>query len=181
PAVRANLLHAAEKAPVRGPAAAQREGAALSAFWQVGHHLDLVADYYYIDAADKPDLGPYILSAGRPVKDTPVYLQKQDFMESDVEVFTFRAGYDLADNIRLENATRLGTTDNGYVVTGTRGATRDASDPVAPGAATLSASTHQGWQEVDYFVNQTNLYLDAEIAGMKHQFVIGAEYSEHEV
>ncbi|MEA3301147.1 MAG: TonB-dependent siderophore receptor [Pseudomonadota bacterium] len=180
-AVRANLLYSDKDVPDRGPAAEERKGAALSAFWQVSDHLDLVADYYYMDAADKPDLGTYILSNGRPVKDTPVYLQKQDFMESDVEVFTFRAGYDLADNIRLENATRLGTTDNGYVVTGTRGATRDASDPVAPGAATLSASTHQGWQEVDYFVNQTNLYLDAEIAGTKHQFVIGAEYSEHEV
>jgi len=180
-AVRANLIFSDREIADRDPAAKERKGAALSGLWQVTDNLDLVADYYYLDAADKPDLGTYIVSDGKPVKRIPVYLQKQDFMESDVEVFTFRAGYDFADNIRLENATRHGTTDNGYVVTGTRGSTRDISDPVAPGAPTLTASTHQGWQEVDYFVNQTNLYLDMDIAGMKHQFVIGAEYSQHEV
>ena len=148
-AVRANLLYSDKDVPDRDPAAEERKGLALSGFWQATDKFHLVADYYSHEAADKPDLGTYIISNGSPVDDIPVYLQKQDFMESDVEVFTFRAGYDLADNIRVANATRVGTTDNGYVVTGTRGATRDISDPRAPGAATLTASTHQGWQEVD--------------------------------
>jgi catecholate siderophore receptor len=80
----------------------------------------------------------------------------------------------------FEHATRYGTSDNGYVVTGARGTTRDASD--ALGAIdTISLSTHQGWQEVEYFANQLNVLMDSEIAGMKHQFVLGAEYSQHNV
>ncbi|MGD9660951.1 MAG: TonB-dependent receptor [Porticoccaceae bacterium] len=180
-AVRANLIYSDRDIADRDPAAKERKGAALSGFWQMTDKFDLLADYYYLDASDKPDLGTYIVSNGKPVKDTPVYLQDQDFIESEVEVFTLRGGYDFSDGIRLENAIRFGTTDNGYVVTGTRGGVRDATDPLAPGVATLTGSTHQGWQEVDYFANQTNLYLDATIGGMKHQFVIGAEYSEHEV
>src|SRR5690606_8857967 len=88
-----------------------------------------------------------------------------------VKTFTFQVGYDFASNVRLENATRYGTTDNGYVTTGARGATGGG----------LSLSTHQGWQEVEYFANQTNLFWDTQLAGQKHQFVFSAEYSNHNV
>ena len=40
---------------------------------------------------------------------------------------------------------------------------------------------NQGWQEVEYFVNQTNLHLDREIGGLKHEFIFGLEYSDHSV
>lgn len=53
----------------------------------------------------------------------------------------------------------MGQADNGYVVTGARAASFGANDPRA-GASTITLSTHQGWQEVEYFVNQTNLHLD---------------------
>lgn len=180
-AVRTNLLFADQDVPDRDPAARERKGAAVAALWDVTDKLDLRADLYYLDAADKPDLGSYIVSGGKPNDDIPVYLQNQDFLESEVEVFTLRADYAFSDNLRLSNATRFGTTDNGYVTTGARGSTRDATDPLAPGAATISISTHQGWQKVEHWVNQTNLFLDLALGGMEHKFVFGGEYSEHEV
>lgn len=180
-AVRANLLFADQDVPDRDPASRERKGAALAGLWEASDELQLRADYYYLDATDKPDLGSYIVSGGKPNDDMPVYVQDQDFMQSDVEVFTFRADYEFSDTLRLSNATRVGSTDNGYVVTGARGNTRAATDPVAPGAFTITGSTHQSWQEVDHVVNQTNLYLDTNLGGMEHQFVFGGEYSMHEV
>src|SRR5690606_20084934 len=180
-AVRANLLFSDKDVPDRDPAAEERKGAALSAVWQATDRLDLHADYYYLDAEDKPDLGTYIRSGGAPNHRIPVYLQDQDFLQSEVEVFTLGAGYQFSDGLRLENTTRFGTTDNGYVVTGARGATRAATDPNAPGAATITGSTHQTWQEAEYFVNNTSLFLDTELAGLRHQFVFGLEYANFDV
>jgi len=178
-ALRINLMTADEDVPDRDPANRERDGVALSAAYQATDKLDMIADFYYLHAEDKPDLGTYIdRDSGSANEHIPVYLQSEDFLKSMVRSFTFRLGYDFDDSWRLENATRYGTTDNGYVVTGARGTQRDATDPDAPGADTISLSTHQGWQEVEYFVNQSNLYWDTELSGMRHQFIFGIEYSE---
>ncbi|NIB38743.1 TonB-dependent siderophore receptor [Pseudomaricurvus alkylphenolicus] len=180
-AVRVNFLHSYEEVPEREEADKARDGVALSATYKATDKLTLTADYYTLEAEDSPDMGTYIVSGGKPVKDIPVYLQKQDFLDSDVETFTFRASYQASDNLRVDNTTRYGTTDNGYVVTGARGDDREASDPIAPGAATIGLSTHQGWQDVEYFVNQTNIYFDTPLLGMQHQFLFSAEYSDLKV
>ncbi|SDS17051.1 catecholate siderophore receptor [Halopseudomonas xinjiangensis] len=176
-AVRLNLLHAYREIPDRGPADRERNGIALAGAWQATDKLDFKADYYYLDAKDTPDLGSYVDRAtGKPNDDVPVYLQRGDFLESDVETFTFRVGYDFTTDLRLENAMRYGTTENGYVVTGARGNT-----DLITGTPTIGLSTHQGWQEVDYFANITNLYWDKELAGKLNQFVFSTEYSKHDV
>ncbi|MGB1905985.1 MAG: TonB-dependent receptor [Spongiibacter sp.] len=181
-AVRVNVLHAYEDVPDRAPADRERNGAAISATTQASERLDITADAYYLSADDQPDLGSYIdSSTGKPNDNIAVYSQNEDFLESDVQTLTLRVGYTFNDALRLENATRYGATENGYVVTGARGTNRDASDPDAPGAATISLSTHQGWQEVDYFVNQLNLYWNTELAGQQHQWLFSAEYSQHDV
>lgn len=174
-ALRANVLVADKDVPDREPASRQRNGIALSGSWDANEKLNFVADYYYLDAEDKPDLGTYIDRTTRePVEDVPVYLQDEDFLKSEINVTTLRANVVFSDAVRLSNVLRVGSTENGYVVTGTRTGTRDVSDPVAPGAATLTPSTHQGWQEVDYTVNQTNLYVDIA----NHQVIFGLEYSD---
>lgn len=182
-AVRANILHSYKEIPDRGPADQERNGLALSVDYKATDKLKLTADYYYLKAEDTPDLGTYIVAGGgKPVADLPVYTQDgQDFLESEINTFTLRAQYEIDSNTRVENLMRYGTTDNGYVTTGARGATRDASDQEAPGAATVSLSTHQGWQEVDYFADQLNVYLTRELGGLKHNFVVSAEYSALDV
>tara|TARA_R110000868_G_C10971688_1_gene770105 strand:- start:7377 stop:9641 length:2265 start_codon:yes stop_codon:yes gene_type:complete len=178
-ALRANVLYADKDIPDRGPASEERIGVALSAAWQASDKLKLIGDYYYLDANDKPDLGSYIdRDSGKPNNDMPVYLQGEDFLNSTVNVFTLRGEYQLDNGMTLANASRYGSTENGYVVTGAGKSTRDVSDSVAPGADTITLSTHQGWQEVDYFINMTSLYFDTDIADMKHQFLLGLEYSD---
>lgn len=178
-AARVNLLHAYEDVPDREPADRERNGAAVSGAWTVNERLRLVADYYFLDASDDPDLGTYIVpGGGAPVDDLAVYTQDEDFLETEIHTGTLRIDYRLTDWLDVQNATRYGVTDNGYVVTGARGADRDASDPFAPGAATVSLSTHQGWQAVDYVVNQTNFFADQNVFGMRHQALASIEYSD---
>ncbi|RBP48877.1 TonB-dependent receptor [Arenicella xantha] len=181
-AVRANLLHAEEEVPDRDPASKERIGGLLSAKFQVTDQFSLLADYYHLEANDVPDLGSYFDQATRkPVSDIAAYSQDSDFLETQVDAFTFKADYQFTDNLRLQNATRFGKTDNGYIVTGLRGTARSEGDPVAPGVATASLSTHQGWQEVDYTVNQTNLFWDLAQGDVEHKLVFGFEYSDEQV
>ncbi|MEE2733173.1 MAG: TonB-dependent receptor [Pseudomonadota bacterium] len=184
-AVRANVLQTAEDVPDRAPADRERTGAALSASFQATDKLNVIADYYYLKAQDRPDLGTYIMpDGGKPVKDIPVYSQDSDFQDSEINAFTLRVAYDINDQLRVTNALRYGTTDNGYVTTGVRGNERASTDPEAPGAYTvaLSSRPHQGWQEVEYFVDQLNFYFDTiEASGIGHSFVFGLEYSDYKV
>lgn len=181
-AIRANLLHADEQVPDRDPAARERKGGLISGLWQVSDQLSLVADYYHLAADDVPDLGSYFDQESRqPVSDIPVYLQSEDFLDTEVDTFTVKVGYAFNEDLQLSNTTRYGETDNGYVTTGARGTVRDASDPLAPGAPTFTMSTHQGWQSVEYFVNQTNLLWATDIGSTYNQIVFGFEYADESV
>jgi len=168
-AVRLNALWGKTDVPDRAPADRERKGLAVSLTKEMTDATKLIADIYYLKAEDKPDLGTYIVSNGSPIKDIPVYLQDQDFLDSEVASGTLRLEHAFSDSVRFKNALRYGTTDNGYVATGARGGENSAS---------IALSTHQGWQEVEYFVNQANLFIDSDIGSTKHQFIVGLEYSD---
>ncbi len=173
-ALRGNLLYGYEEVPDRAPAERERKGLALSALLKPSDKFDIVVDYYGFRGEDRPDMGSYLFGAlpnRKPFKDEPVYAQKKDFLKSDVDTLTARLKYRFSDKVRLTNATRWGKTENGYVATGASYVSNSA----------LRLSTHQGWQEVDYFANQTNLFVDTEIAGMKHEWNFGLEYTDHAV
>jgi catecholate siderophore receptor len=182
-ALRANLLFGYEEVPDRAPADRERKGVALSGLFKPTDKLDVILDYYGFRGKDNPDMGGWLTGTGsdrRPAKNVPVYAQKEDFLSSDVDTLTARINYRFTPDVRLTNATRIGQSDNGYVTTGARGATTGARNP---GGAydTATLSTHNGWQEVEYFANQTNLFVNQNIAGMKHEFIIGLEYTDHKV
>ncbi|QID18830.1 TonB-dependent siderophore receptor [Nitrogeniibacter mangrovi] len=179
-AVRINLLHAYQEVPDRGPADRERNGVALSYNLRPTDTLDLTADYYHLDSDDRPDLGSWLDDQRKPTKHIPVYAQEQDFLESEIDTYTLRARYYIDGDTRVTNLTRYGTTTNGYVATGARATTTDPTDPNGV-YDTVSLSTHQGWQEVEYFANQTNLYLDRELGEQFHQFIFSLEYTDHSV
>ncbi len=182
-ALRANLLYGYEEVPGRGPADRERKGAALSGLFKISDDLSVILDYYGFRGEDKPDLGSFLVGTvpnRKPATGFPVYVQEQDFLKSDVDTFTARVKYKITPNLRLSNSTRYGKSDNGYVATGARSATTGVNNPDGV-YTTATLSTHNGWQEVEYFANQTNLYWDTTIAGMKHDFIVGAEYTDHHV
>lgn len=194
-ALRANLLYSYEEVPDRAPADRDRKGIALSGLFQPNDNLDITLDYYGMRADDTPDLGSFLVGTVPdrvPFKNPPVYLQEQDFLSSDVDTLTGRIQFRINPDMRITNATRVGKSENGYVATGARLSTvyANAADAAA-GLATdtvgangynaVTPSTHQGWQDVDYVANQTNLFFDRVIGGKKHEFIFGLEYTNHKV
>ena len=187
-AVRANLLYANEDVPNRQPSDRERWGGALSASIGFSDTVSLLLDYYHLTANDLPDLGSYVptptgtgpidVTNYKPWDEVPSYAQTQDFLESEVDTYTARIFIEPSDSFKIINSTRYGTTDNGYVVTGLRGGGYNTTTGVFN---PLTLSTHQGWQEVEYFVNQFNVFGEFDAAGMKHSIIIGAEYSDLQV
>ncbi|MDM0045999.1 TonB-dependent receptor [Variovorax dokdonensis] len=187
-ALRANALYGDEGVPDRDPSERSRKGLALSGLWEVNKDLSVTLDYYGLRAKDSyPDLGSYLVGTApnrwpkNPVP--PVYAQAQDFQESDVDTFTARVMYAFSPTVKLQNLTRYGQANNGYVVTGARESTvypltgpRNAATAYQSG----TLSTHNGWQDIDYFANQTNLRWDTTLGGMKNQFVFTLEYSDNQ-
>ncbi|MGS2720718.1 TonB-dependent receptor [Paraglaciecola aestuariivivens] len=181
-ATRINLLSTQEQAPNRENISRSRDGLLLSGLYDNLDDLRVYTDFYYLKAQDTPDLGSYFDQASRSaVADIPVYAQQEDFLDSEVWAFTVRSEYQINDNLKFYNATRLGKTSNGYLSTGAIGTVRADEDPIAPGQNTISLSTHQGWQEVDYFASQFNLFWDLSHNQVEHQILVGAEFSDEQV
>ena len=182
-AIRANALFGYEDVPDRAPANRERKGLALSGLFVANDNLDFVLDYYGMRAEDNPDLGGYLegnVPDRKPAANVPVYTQEPDFLKSDVDTVTARIKFKIKPDLRLTNATRYGVSDNAYVATGARASTTGAANPGGI-YNTATLSTHQGWQEVDYFANQTNLFWDTVLAGKKHEFIASLEYTNHDV
>ncbi|HRO60500.1 MAG TPA: TonB-dependent receptor, partial [Burkholderiaceae bacterium] len=182
-AVRVNALYGYEEVPDRGPADRERKGIAVSGLFLPTDRLQVVLDYYGMRARDNPDLGGFLRGAlpdRRPASNVPVYAQRPDFLESDVDTVTGRVRYRISDTMRITNVTRFGRSENGYVATGARSAMTGVNHPGGV-YETITLSTHQGWQDVDYLANQTNLFVDTTIAGKKNELIFGIEYTDHKV
>ena len=198
-ALRANVLYSDEDVPDRAPANRGRKGVALSGLWERDRDLSVTLDYYGLRTKDRsPDLGYYLagtLPNRAPAKDVPVYAQTGDFLQSDVDTVTARVNWKIAPALRLTSLTRYGKSSNAYVTTGANSSTAPALCAAIPtpsgcrfnGATGLAYPTvaldrgHTGWQEIDYFAHQSNLRWDKELLGLKHEFIVGAEYTDHKV
>ncbi len=174
-ALRVNLLESYEDVPDRSPAFRSRNGMALSLTHHFTPKLTVTTDYYHLKTKDRPDLGTWYEN-GKPVKNIPVYAQAEDFLESTIDTFTVRAAYRFDDTTKLSNLTRYGETQNGYVVTSASG----GSNLVTP-VSVAAFARHNGWQEVEYFANQTNLELERVLGGMKHTMLFSLELTNHKV
>lgn len=181
-AARINLLSAEEEAPNRAGIERSREGVLLSGLYDNTNDLRVFSDFYYLESKDTPDLGSYFDAITRkPVEDIPVYAQDEDFLDSQIMAFTVRTEYDISDNFTFYNATRYGETENGYISTGARGNIRAEQDLLAPNVPSIGLSTHQGWQEIEYFATQFNFLWDVTTAKIEHELVFGIEFTDEQV
>ncbi len=184
-AVRANLLYGDENVPDRAPASRNRKGVAVSGLWERDRDLSVTLDYYGLRTHDSlPDLGFYLTGVVPnrvPAKNVPLYAQAGDFLASDVDTVTARVNWKIAPALTLTSLTRYGKSNNAYLTTGASSQTRYSG---ATGAAYVTGvldNGHSGWQDVDYFAHQSNLRWDKQLMGMKHEFIFGAEYTDHRV
>ena len=187
-AVRANLLYGYDEAPNRNFSDRERIGAAISGSFKLNDTIRVLLDYYHLEADDKPDLGGYVprptgtgpgdVTVYGPWDDVPNYTQAEDFLNTNVDTFTGRIFITPFDGFTIVNSTRYGETSNGYVLTGLRGG---AYDPATDTFAPVTLSTHQGNQEVEYFVNQFNILGEFNTGSIGHNIVAGTEYSNLKV
>lgn len=181
-ATRINLLSAQEQAPNRDQIDRSRDGILLSGLFDNTQDLRVFTDFYYLESHDKPDLGSYFdYSTRQPVENLPVYAQDEDFLDSQISAFTVRTEYDISDSFTFYNATRYGETENGYISTGARGNVRAEEDPLAPNVPSIGLSTHQGWQEIEYFATQFNFLWDVTTGSIEHGLVFGLEFTDEQV
>jgi catecholate siderophore receptor len=184
-ALRANLLYGDENVPDRAPSNRSRKGVALSGLWEMDRDLSVTLDYYGLRTKDAfPDLGAYLAGAvpnRAPAKDVPVYAQSSDFLASDVDTLTARVNWKIAPALTLTSLTRYGKSSNGYLTTGASSQTRYNGASGAAYTTGVLDNGHSGWQDVDYFAHQSNLRWDKQLAGLKHEFIFGAEYTDHRV
>ena len=183
-AIRANLMYGYSQVPDRAPADRFRAGAAVSATWLAAPGTELTLDYYGLHAKDGADLGSYLVGAGamrKPMSPVPpVVTQEADFQRTDVNTGTLRFSHRFDEMFRFSNILRLGRTTNGYINTAARAGITHASNP-GGAYVTTTTSTHQSWQNVDYFANQASLFANVSIAGLMNEFVGSYEYSDHHV
>lgn len=183
-AVRANLLYGKEEVPDRGAADRKRLGAALAVKADLSEKVSILADYYHLTAEDRPDMGQIIRNAsagGTPYSEIPGFAQEEDFLDTTVNSGTLRLKIDAWDGFRIENALRYGEVSNGYLVSELSVSTRATTDTVAPGASDFTISTKSGWQEVRYLADQLNLIGEFNTGSLKHNLVVGVEFSDNKV
>lgn len=184
-ALRANVLYGKEDVPDRAPSSRSRKGIALSGLFERDKDLSVTIDYYGLRTKDDfPDMGTYLVGTipnRVPAKGIPAYGQASDFLQSNVDTITARVNWTLAPAVKLTSLTRYGKSDNGYVTSGASTATRTNGATGASYAASTLDNGHSGWQEINYFAHQSNLRVDTQLAGLKHEFIFGAEYTDHKV
>ncbi len=184
-ALRANVLWGEEDVPGRSPASRSRSGLAISGLWEATDKLGITLDYYGLRTKDnQPDLGSYLVGTVPnrvPAQNVPVYAQSSDFLKSDVDTLTARINWKIADDLKLTSLTRYGKSSNAYVTTGASSATRYNGVTGVGYVTGVIDSGHTGWQDIDYFAHQSNLRWDKQLAGLKHEFIFGAEYTDHKV
>jgi len=164
-AVRMNVLYTDAEIPDRGPAEEQRQGILLSGVFQATDKLGIATDYYHFRGDDRTDPGTY-LTDGKPDEDVEYVGQDGlDFQDTGADIFTTTLNFHISDNLRIENKTRLGKTENEYIISAmNRGSLR----------------SFNGWQENEYLGNQTTVMFDTKIWGQQHNFIGGIELAKED-
>ncbi len=166
-AIRFNGLYTEAEVPDRAPAEKRREGALLSGVYQPLDEFKVLADYYYARSDDRTDPGTF-MNNGKPDDDAKYVGQSGlDFQETGADIFTLGFEWELGDGVKLENKSRVGSTDNSYIVT-------------AYSSRSGGTRSFGGWQENDYIGNQTNLTIDKMWGDVRHTVIVGGEYANEQ-
>lgn len=154
-------------------------GVSPSLTFRVGEATRVTLDYYHLTDNGIPDYSiPYDLASGLPVTETMDVdadnfygLVDRDFRYSDTDIGTVFLEHKLTDSLRLRNVTRVGRSQNEYVVTNPD----DSRGNVANGF--VYRSTKNRASETTTFANQLDLSGEFRTWGYGHSFDVGLEVS----
>ncbi|MFJ4384418.1 TonB-dependent receptor [Pseudomonas sp. NPDC089408] len=167
-----------------------RWGIAPSLAFGLGTPTRVNLDYYHLESDDLPDSGiPYTLptngSGGRtsahPSKpydggdsDNFYGLTGRDFRKSRVDIATFAIEHDLTDALTIKNTLRHGNSMQDYILT----QPDDSKGNVNNGSVWRRANTRVG--NTATTTNQTDLFGEFYVGGLKNSFSTGIELSREE-
>ncbi|MFJ3450869.1 TonB-dependent receptor [Pseudomonas sichuanensis] len=167
-----------------------RWGIAPSLAFGLGTPTRVNLDYYHLESDDLPDSGiPYSIpvrgSAARtsahPSKpqdggdsDNFYGLTDRDFRKSRVDIATFAIEHDLTDALTIKNTLRHGNSMQDYILT----QPDDSQGNVNRGSVWRRANTRVG--NTSTTTNQTDLFGEFYLGGLKNSFSTGIELSREE-
>ncbi|MFJ4441898.1 TonB-dependent receptor [Pseudomonas sp. NPDC089422] len=167
-----------------------RWGIAPSLAFGLGTATRVNLDYYHLESDDLPDSGiPYTIPTGGSAARTSAHPSKpndggdsdnfygltdRDFRKSRVDIATFAIEHDLTDALTIKNTFRHGNSMQDYILT----QPDDSKGNVNNGSVWRRANTRVG--NTSTTTNQTDLFGEFYLGGMKNSFSTGIELSREE-
>jgi len=167
-----------------------RWGIAPSLAFGLGTPTRVNLDYYHLESDDLPDSGiPYSIpragsnarTSAHPSKpidggdsDNFYGLTDRDFRKTRTDIATFAIEHDLSDSLTIKNTLRHGNSMQDYILT----QPDDSQGNVNRGNVWRRANTRVG--NTATTTNQTDLFGEFYLAGMKNSFSTGVEFSREE-
>jgi catecholate siderophore receptor len=167
-----------------------RWGIAPSLAFGLGTPTRVNLDYYHLESDDLPDSGiPYSIPTGGSSARTSAHPSKpidggdsdnfygltgRDFRKTRVDIATFAIEHDLTDALTIKNTLRHGNSMQDYILT----QPDDSKGNVNNGSVWRRANTRVG--NTATTTNQTDLFGEFYLGGMKNSFSTGIELSREE-
>jgi catecholate siderophore receptor len=153
----------------------KRYGFAPALALGLGTPIRVTLQYYHLDTEGIPDYGhPVQAATGEPIAvDRSVFYgqAKRDYNDTQTDTGTVKIEHDLNEYMKLSNSTRFGININDFVRT----------VPSAQANGTVNTNAGSRRQEVESFVNQTDLTMDFRTGDVDHTLVTGIEYSRENI
>lgn len=167
-----------------------RWGIAPSLAFGLGTATRVNLDYYHLESDDLPDSGiPYSIPTAGSAARTSAHPSKpndggdsdnfygltdRDFRKSRVDIATFAIEHDLTDALTVKNTFRHGNSMQDYILT----QPDDSKGNVNNGSVWRRANTRVG--NTSTTTNQTDLFGEFYLGGLKNSFSTGIELSREE-
>ncbi|XVO88276.1 TonB-dependent receptor [Pseudomonas palleroniana] len=188
-AFRLNLMSHEQNVAGRDAINYDRWGVAPSLTFGLGTPTRVNLSYYHMESDDLPDSGmPYGYSNSGAkavhVHDKPTDggnssnfygLKDRDFRKTRADISTFSVEHDLNDNMTLKNTLRHGSTGQDYILTQPDDSQHNVNQF---GTVWRRANTRVSTTETT--TNQTDLFGNFQLAGMKHSYSTGLEFTGEE-
>jgi len=184
-ALRLNVLAQDYGTPGRDEVRSKRFGFAPSLVLGLGTPTRTTFNYLYVDQKNVPDGGVSTfglsdwrpgagMQSGAPVDPKNFYGSTDDFNDVTLHMFTARIEHDLSSGTTLRNTTRLGHTEQDFVLTGVNAVTSPTGTD--PATWTVARNRQGRHQTNEILTNQTNLSTEFKTGGIGHSLSTGFEF-----
>lgn len=179
-AIRLNAMAEDYGVPGRDQVENKRYGFAPSLALGLGTPTRTTLNYLYLRQDNRPDGGVsayglpgYVGAVGPAVDPSNYYGSRGDYDDVTLHMFTARIEHDFKPGTTLRNTTRLGSTEQDFVLTGVNGVTISAANP---SAATVQRTRQGRHQTNEILTNQTNLSTAFKTGRIEHALSTGVEF-----